>query len=525
VELIIEPSLSVLKGAPEQLALIHEYYSFKDRSAENQLARWKKGLFWKEKALYAQHGALPESYLTWKKAEETKLKDNVKVHCCQYLSENAKENLLLPTGLVPSLTEYCSEKGLPLKVTDKREFDVGRRLLSGEKPPSLRKPQQEALDIITGGRADVTKGLGLIRLATGVGKTALAQEIIRKFGLKSVFLVPSLPILKQTVKRFEEAYGKKNVRAYGGGKKDMGYITVATYQSVYKADPADFDDIALVVADECHHVSADTFYDVMTVKLKNAVHRYGLTAFEERADNSTLLIESAVGPVIYQYDAPQAIEDGFLARPTFMIYDVFDTRGTWTKYKTKDGKRTPMREEVSNRYDGDDDLIAYRNWVLGNDKLNEFVAGMTHGFVGDGQSVLILVDEIDHGDRLVEMIKGHGLDVGYAIGGGKDNERLQKEFNARKLKVLVGTSTLGEGADTIPVDVLINLQGGASKSKTLQANGRALRNEVDENGIAQKLTCLIIDFNFPTCKILARHSMLREKVHKTMGNVHHSKLA
>jgi superfamily II DNA or RNA helicase len=524
VDLTIEPSQSVLSGTKDQLDQIHEHFSFTDKSAENQLQRWKKGLFWKEKALYSEHGELPDDYLKWKKSQEKQLKDNVKVHCCQFLSKNGKDSLIVPTGLLSSLAEYCQKLNIPLHMSDAREFDIGRRLLRGETPVTLRKPQQAALEVITGERFVTHKGLGLVRLATGVGKTALAQELIRHFGLKSIFLVPSLPILKQTIKRFEDAYGKKNVRAYGGGKKDMGYVTVATYQSVFKANPDDFDDVHVVVADECHHVSADTFYDVMTVKLRNAVHRYGLTAFEERADNSTQLIESAVGPVIYQYDAPEAIADGFLARPTFMFYDVYKTRGTWTKYKIKDNKRTAVGDYPSQEYDGDDDLVAYRNWILGNNILNEFVANLTIGFVGEGQSILILVDEKEHGDRLVAMIKGAGIDVGYAIGGGKDNEQLQKDFNARKLKVLIGTSTLGEGADTVPVDVLINLAGGASKSKTLQAVGRGLRNETDENGVAQKPTVLVIDFNFPTCKILTRHSGIREKVCRPMGDVHHSKL-
>ena len=83
---------------------------------------------------------------------------------------------------------------------------------------------------------------------------------------------------------------------------------------------------------------------------------------------------------------------------------------------------------------------------------------------------------------------------------------------------------MGEGADTVPVDVLIELQGGASKSKTLQADGRALRNDPDDQGVPQKPTTIIIDFNFPNCRILQRHSSLREQLHETMGEVHKGKL-
>ncbi len=390
----------------------------------------------------------------------------------------------------------------------------------GRKPGKLREPQERALEVVSSDRQALERGLGLFRMATGVGKTQLAQEFIRQFGVRSIFLVPSIPILKQTVRRFEQAFGPKNVKAFGGGKKNLGYVTVATYQSVFKADAKDFEPIDLVVADECHHVAADTFFDVLQNKLKNAVHRYGLTAFEERADNATLLIESAVGPVAFQYDAPEAIRDGYLAKPTFVIFDVWRTRGRWTKYKIQRGKRIVDRVETSREYDGDNDLVAYRNWILGNDILNAHVAGLTQAFASDGKSVLILVDEKEHGDRLQSLLP----DAGYAVGGSADNERLLREFNARNLKVLVGTSTLGEGADTIPVDILINLQGGASYSRTLQADGRALRNDPDEDGVPRKPTTLIIDFAFPLCKLLNRHSQLRESVHKRMGQVHRDKI-
>ena len=524
VHLFIESSSSKLLGPKDQLKDILEHFSFIDKSAENQLARWKKGLFWKEKGIIAQHGELHASYLEWKAKHTKLLKSNIKVYACTILAENNKDYLIVPTGLTQSLLKYLNAKSIKVTITDKREFALDRRKLIGAKPPTLRRPQEEALNLIKSERNVAVKGLGLVRLATGTGKTALAQELIRHFGLKSIFLVPSLPILDQTLRRFEDAYGKKNVRAYGGGKKDMGFITVATYQSVYKADPNDFDDVHVVVADECHHIAADTFNEVMTVKLKNAVHRYGLTAFEERADDSTILIEASVGPVIYQYDAPEAIEDGYLARPTFMFYDVYHTHGKWTKYTMKDGKRTAVKDEMSVAYNGDDGITAYRNWVLGNNILNEFVANLVNEFVGDTQSVLILVDEKEHGDRLVELLKAHGIAAGYAIGGGKDNVQLQKDFNSRKLKVLIGTSCLSEGADLIPVDILINMLGGASKSKILQAVGRGLRNDPDENGVPQKPTVLVIDFNFPECKMLTRHSGIREKVCEPMGKVYHSKL-
>jgi superfamily II DNA or RNA helicase len=355
------------------------------------------------------------------------------------------------------------------------------------------------------------------------GKTAFAQETIRNLGHKAIFLVPSRSILNQTLKRFKEAFGENNVKQYGDGKKNIGFVTVATYQSVYSGDAEDFADIDVMLADECHHISAETFYDVAMNKLKNASYRIGLTAHKERADGSTMLIEAACGPVIYEYSASEAIEDGYLARPTFTIYSVTETSGQWTKYKinSKTKKREATKVLPCIKYDGKDDIEAYRNWILGNDILNSFVAQITTQYVSEGKSVLILIDEKEHGDKLVQFLP----DAGFVMGGGKDNEDLLKSFNARKLKILIGTSTIGEGTDTVPVDVLIQLQGGASASKTLQADGRALRNDPDpDTGIPRKPTTLIIDFDFPDCKKLHSQALSRIKMHSKIGKINRSNL-
>lgn len=512
----IGPSEAVVHGPKDSLNLIHDLFKFRDRAAESDLRRFLKTSHFKERALVQSEGELPDWYKKWKEEKQKEMRSKIVVHCTRFEAEA----LIVPTGLIHRLTQHFTDQNISFDISDTRNFDLDRRILTGEKPRKLRKPQIEPLEIVFSERVPTQKGLGVFRIATGVGKTLFAQELIRKLGHRAIFLVPSINIMNQTAKRFETAFGKKNVRVYGDGKKDIGYVTVATYQSVYRGDPEEFKDIAVVIGDEAHHDAADSIYGPLMNHFKNAVYRFGLTAYEERADGATLLIESAFGPVVYSYDAAQAIDDGYLAKPTFMIYEVIRTKGRWTKYKTVKNKRTPIREMTSTEYNGDDPLVSYRNWFLGNDYLNDFIANViVKTFNEDGKSVLILVDEKEHGERLQARIPHAGFAV-----GGEDNDPLLRDFNARKLKCLIGTSTIGEGTDTIPVDVLVNLLGGASKSQTLQANGRALRNEEDDNGVTRKPTCLIIDFDFPNCRILSRHSSIREKIHRTLGEIHRGRL-
>lgn len=505
MKLFIRPSTSLLIGEKENLEKIHNYFSFTDKAAENDLIRFKKAQNSREKEMEE----ISEAYLRWKHYRIEEMKRLVHVFCCSFQDDQ----LLIPTGLLPSL--YREFKDLNWKEVDERNFALERKELDGLRM-NLRKPQKEALEILTGDNPNHLKCLGLIKIATGVGKTTLAVELIRKFGVRSIFLVPSLSILEQTVKRFEEAFGRGNVSAYGGGKKKLGWVTVATYQSVNLAPSGTFDEIDLIAADEVHHIASDTFFNAVHNQLRNAILRFGFSAENTRADNCTMLIEAAIGPVVYSYSAAQAIADKYLAKPTFVIYNVLDTQGKWTKYKTRGKERLKVGEMPSIYYNSSDEMIAYRNWVLGNDILNNFVAQLSLGFTQKGKSVLILVDEKEHGEKLMKLIP----EAGYAFGGNSDNEGLQRRFNEKELKVLIGTSCLSEGSDLVPVDVLIELQGGQSYSKTLQADGRALRNDPDKNGVPRKPNVLIIDFDFPHCKILERHSRARQKVHRTMGEVH-----
>jgi superfamily II DNA or RNA helicase len=100
-----------------------------------------------------------------------------------------------------------------------------------------------------------------------------------------------------------------------------------------------------------------------------------------------------------------------------------------------------------------------------------------------------------------------------ALGGDKDNDEKRELFNRRRCPILLATTTFGEGADTIAVDALFELNLGASRSKTKQNDGRAMRNDPDEDGVPRKPTAMIFDLYFPGNKTLDRHSGIREGTH------------
>jgi superfamily II DNA or RNA helicase len=492
MNLELGPAWSTLTGDPSKLQKVYETLMFRDKQAESDLTRFRKNCFFKEKL-----GATFPGYLEWKMKEETRLKSLLDVYATRW--ENGR--LMVPTGFAHRLaSEGC-------QITDLRNFDQNRRHhRAADSDFVLRKPQREALAAMNAS----TLQNGLLRIATGAGKTAILQEFFRHIGKRSLFLVPSKPILDQTVRRFIDAFGKNQVGWFSGEGKRHGYITVATYQSVNLSEPSEFDDYAVLAMDESHHVGADTFFHAAMNQVRNATHRFALSADEVRADGGTLLVEAACGPAIYDYPAWRAIDDGYLARPTFATYLVHSTGGKFKHWKTRGKVRELLGEKEAEEYQGPDAGIAYKHWILGNDRLTSFVASMANQMAADGQSVLILIDETEHGEKLCAQLGEEFVDWGFCVGGGKNNEKLLKAFNMRVLKILVATTTLSEGADTVPVDVLFNLLGGC---RPKQAVGRALRNETVD-GVALKPTSLVIDFDCVNSPVLTRHYAMREEIYR-----------
>jgi superfamily II DNA or RNA helicase len=505
VSLTVNPAWATLSAPPSIIEEVDNFFSYTNKSAQYELARFLRT----EKFRRSRMENKPDWYDDWYKKKVNEIKESISVRCCR----KNQSSIDIPIGLLDRAVEMLSGK-CQVSIKDNRDLEPNRKHLGekGEKK-KLRKPQEEALKALEG------KTSGLLKIATGVGKTVLGEELIAKLGCRAIFLVPSTPILNQTVRRFKLRFGDRMVGEYSGKKKqENSWITVATYQSVYASEKGTFDDISLVIADEVHHVAAETFFGAVVEKIPNAVYRFGLTADEERADGGTILVHSAVGDIAYQYTASQAIEAGYLARPTYFIYSVYRTQGSFKKWKIKNNKRVECGVERSQATNDSDEGKCYKNWVLGNDLLTAKVASMARAFVEDGMSVLVLIDEKEHADKFAQHLEG--IEYGVCVGGGKENENYLKSFNQRKMKLLIGTSTLGEGTDLIPVDVMFQMQGGASRSRTRQADGRALRNDPDpETGIPRKPTSLIIDFNFPMCDTLARHSNSRREVHAETGEV------
>ena len=425
--------------------------TYTDKSKEYQMRRMQKNPFTRNTEAYAQLAKESKGSL-WKKDGNT---------------------LIVPSGFLHIIKPYVEN------ITDHRK-DTGPSVslpwASSSYSVQLRDYQNEAVEKAMGNYR------GIINLATGLGKTKTAIYLIRQLKRNTLVVCPSKSIALQFHAELVEAFGKSKVGFVGDGKYKPSTVTVGIAASVCnRIDDIKALDLGVVVFDETHHTPANTFYAIADGL--GAVGRiYGLTATAFRSDGKDLLIHAACGDILVQRDVSWGVSNGWLSQPYFIVRNVTTTG--------RDFK--------------DDKLKSYREHILKNKDMNDRLISDISAFTSAGKFVLVLVDQIEHGDILA-----NATNVSFANGRDKGSETLISAFNDGKIKALIATDGLvGEGVDTRNVEVLIIANFTASKSAVLQAVGRGLRKT------PAKDKCIILDYIPTGSSMLSRHANQRISYYK-----------
>mgnify|MGYP000377391365 CR=1 FL=1 len=152
--------------------------------------------------------------------------------------------------------------------------------------------QQEAFQrwIENGGR-------GIICIATAGGKTFIGLKAVENLRQATLVLVPTLALVDQWTQRFKEALGV-DAGVYGGGKRELSWVTVSTYDSAYIHAEELGDKFGLLIADEVHHLFAPGYSQAAEMLV--APYRLGLTSTLHRADMRHLDAPRLIGAVVYE---------------------------------------------------------------------------------------------------------------------------------------------------------------------------------------------------------------------------------
>jgi superfamily II DNA or RNA helicase len=153
---------------------------------------------------------------------------------------------------------------------------------------------------------------GILCAPTAFGKTAVAAWLIAKRKVNTLVMVHRQQLLDQWHERLAMFLNLpvKAIGQIGGGKMDRtGHVDIAVIQSLHrKEEVKDFvAEYGQVIVDECHHIYAFTFEQVMRqVKAKYVL---GLTATPTRKDGHHPVIYMQCGPARFTMSARTMTEN------------------------------------------------------------------------------------------------------------------------------------------------------------------------------------------------------------------------
>ena len=199
----------------------------------------------------------------------------------------------------------------------------------------------------------------------------------------------------------------------GGRSKTTGVIDIALLPTLARRD--NIEDITanygFVIVDECHHVAASAFFDV----LNRIAARYwlGLTATPERRDGLEDLIYHQLGSHHVTIDRPSyRTTPGRRFRPA-RPHPVLHLHPT--EFHTA---ATPIPSAPGGMAE------IYRALVADEARLDQIVADVLTAHT-DGANILVLTTWVDHLNAIAERLRNAGKSVTVLSGGMKARERRQ----------------------------------------------------------------------------------------------------
>ncbi|WNL17235.1 DEAD/DEAH box helicase family protein [Arcobacter cryaerophilus gv. pseudocryaerophilus] len=352
--------------------------------------------------------------------------------------------LTLPRGLKEKLFEYLNYNLVKYKIIDNRVFEKieTKRILF-----TLRAEQEDAIK-------EILKYDSSICVAPpGFGKTLIGAKIFEQRAVKTLIIVNKNMLLDQWISRFVDYFGykKSDIGFLGKSQNRLnGNIDIATMQSLNNI-PELVENYTQVIVDECHHIPALTFEQIV----KNFKGKYilGLSATPNRKDELDPILYQQLGNISYEYKKPKTHTNKLL---------VIKTEFT----SSADNYATIINELVSNE-----------------DRNRQIVKTIKENI---DRKILLLSDRIEHLNLLENILKEENID--FVSVHGSQNKKEQVE-NMQKVKtsslILATSSFFGEGIDFPHLNTIIFATPISFYGRLIQYLGRIGRGNQE---------CLAIDF-------------------------------
>ena len=386
-----------------------------------------------------------------------------------------------PTGLLPKVVEFLVDDCNIVPILEDCRKNLGDVMLSPVQSKyfvgnhkELRAYQIDAINITANNQIlGIPFQRGVINIATNGGKTVIAEGIIRELYPQLqrcngvlLFATHSKEIAYQAQKSIETDLGIQ-VGFIGDGKWDVKPVTITIMATVYsrmKNNGIDFeelkDKVRGIIIDEAHHVIANSFYDVFS-QLSNASIRLGLTGTVDKKNLiNEMKLYSCTGSILTKISNDFLIKSRVSAKPICIMFKIDSPELSGMEYQD-----------------------AYRYGIIENEIRHDVIYHICDKETAANHTVLILVERLDHGQNIQEVLQPLGKKVYFTNGQLSSNERIHLLDKMRdgELDILISSNILDEGVDVSGINAVIYARGMKSTRKLLQGIGRGLRLKVDNS--------------------------------------------
>ena len=376
--------------------------------------------------------------------------------------EDGPEFIRLPRGCLDDARHLLRRFGVEPSTDDQRYSGVP---LSVSFQGVLRPEQQMATS------AMLAHDTGILAATTAFGKTVVAAWLIAQRGVNTLILVHRKQLMEQWTARLCEFLDitQREIGRLGGGRRKLrGRIDIAMIQSLVRNEEVDdrIADYGHVIMDECHHVPAPGFAQV--VNRAKARYVTGLSATVTRKDGQHPALFMQCGPVRHRVDAKQQA-----ARRPFSHQALVHPTGF----------RMPGEPDRDPR-------IEYRRiceHLARDDARNAAICADVGRSIREGRAPLVLTERIDHLEVLAGGLRAIGASV-VVLRGGMGSKQLKAAL-ARAAEhvpgqVLLATGRfIGEGFDNARLDTLFLTMPVSWRGTIAQYVGRLHRLHEDKRDV------------------------------------------
>lgn len=340
---------------------------------------------------------------------------------------------------------------------------------------------------------------GLIVLPTGSGKTRVAMSAMAKLRESTLCLVPTRVLLEQWLEQLRTFYSGK-IGIYGDGGREIGEITIATYESAYRNIALLGNRFSLLIVDEVHHFGnglKDEIFDMIT-----APCRLGITGTMPKNLEQNSKLQHYIGAPVYELSISD-LRGKYLAE--FDLYslhlsltnkerELYNLNiNLFRNYYAKFREACPeasWQDFVRFACQSIDGRSAMRGLYRAK-KLTSFPAAKAaavSSLLGRHRSQRVLVFTSD-AETTYAISREHLIAPITSEIKRKEREESVARFKDGRIKSLVSCRVLNEGFDVPDAEVAIIVGGTHGEREHLQRVGRILRPSCGKRAVIYELIC------------------------------------